>query len=319
MGEHINPKSTKGPTKRLDIKGFSVINGAQTIASSAKFTDDHPSADISAARVMVTVIKASGEGEFGKAVTRARNHQNPVLLANFVALEDEQERLRRDLAHLDIHYIYKAEASDGVVSETRIRADEAIYALAMFHQDPRYITWIKNEPSSLLDTDSSRYKDLFTSNLTAFQLVNSVRFMRYIRARMETEARGYGSEKLTYKHGLYTLAWTIARRIKIERNGTRLFDSSKIRSVLSTPVDGLRQQLWDKTMSTAAYKAPIAIFRSQAATIPILIEVLVENYGLTADAGVAAKRMVATAKEDYPQKALIDYLAQKAPQIEGLV
>lgn len=323
LGEHIAPKSTNGPTKRLDIKGFSVINGAQTIASSAKFSDDNPGTDLKDAKVMITVIKADGEGEFGKSVTRARNHQNPVLLANFVALEDEQERLRRDLAHLDIHYIYKAEASDGVVSNTRIRADEAIYALAMFHPDPRYIMWLKNEPSSLLDTASSRYKDLFTPSLTAFQLANSVRYMRYVRTRMEAEARGYGPEKLTYKHGLYTLAWALAKRILNERNGTKLFESAKIPTVLSTPIDGLRQHLWDKTMSTATYKAPIAIFRSQSATIPILIEVLVENYGLAADAGVAAKRMIRVPdkalKEDYPQKALIDYLVQKAPQIGGLV
>lgn len=140
---------------------------------------------------------------------------------------------------------------------------------------------------------------------------------------MEAEARGYGPEKLTYKHGLYTLAWALAKRILNERNGTKLFESAKIPTVLSTPIDGLRQHLWDKTMSTATYKAPIAIFRSQSATIPILIEVLVENYGLAADAGVAAKRMIRVPdkalKEDYPQKALIDYLVQKAPQIGGLV
>ena len=272
---------------------------------------------------MVTVIKASGEGEFGKAVTRARNHQNPVLLANFVALEDEQERLRRDLAHLDIHYIYKAEASDGVVNDTRIRADEAIYALAMFHPDPRYIMWLKNEPSSLLDTASGRYKALFTPDLTAFQLANSVRFMRYIRGRMENEARGHGPEKLTYKHGAYALAWTLAKRIAKERDGTKLFDSSKIATVLSTPVDGLRQCLWEKVTPIVAYKAPIAIFRSQAATIPILIDVLVENYGLSTDPVVEMKRMIRTPdkaqKEEYPQKPVIEYLVGKAPQIEGLV
>ena len=62
MGEHIKPKSTNGPAKRLEIKGLSVINGAQTIASTAKFAEDYPSANINDARVMITVINASGEG-----------------------------------------------------------------------------------------------------------------------------------------------------------------------------------------------------------------------------------------------------------------
>jgi hypothetical protein len=103
--EHIDPKvNGKQGTKRLVVKGLSVINGAQTIATGAKFLNDNQGADISNARVSVTVVNAKTETEFGKLVTRARNHQNPVYLADFVALDDEQERLRRDLAYLGYHY-----------------------------------------------------------------------------------------------------------------------------------------------------------------------------------------------------------------------
>ena len=101
--QQIEPKSAnQGRTgrKRLKLRGFSVINGAQTIASSATFVGDTKLADISMAKVSLTLIKADTDGEFGKAVTRARNHQNPILLANFAALDDEQERLRRELAYL---------------------------------------------------------------------------------------------------------------------------------------------------------------------------------------------------------------------------
>ena len=141
--EHIDPKDVKNAKKKLDVFGFSVVNGAQTIASSAKFVADNPAVDIECARVAITLIQADGDKEFGKSVTRARNHQNAVVLSNFVALEDEQERLRRELAHLEIQYAYKAGAADGVPVESLIRADEAAYALALFHRDPRYVVWLK--------------------------------------------------------------------------------------------------------------------------------------------------------------------------------
>src|SRR5207245_1949221 len=100
--QHIEPKSSSSNGKLLAIEGLSVINGAQTIASSARFLEDHPTAKLDNARVSITLIQADADTEFGKAVTRARNHQNPIYWADFVALHDEQERLRRDLAHLGI-------------------------------------------------------------------------------------------------------------------------------------------------------------------------------------------------------------------------
>ena len=149
-------------------------NGAQTIASSAQFVLGNPKHDISSARVLITLIKVDGDSDFGKAITRARNHQNPVQLANFAALDDEQERLRRDLALLGIHYAYKAEGPDGTHDPNRIRIDEAAHALALMQPDPRFAVWLKKEPAQLLDTERDPYKAMFTSKLTAFQLANAL-------------------------------------------------------------------------------------------------------------------------------------------------
>ena len=119
--EQINPKNGTRTAKTFQVTALSVINGAQTIASSARYAEDNKGADISAAHVLVTLIKSDSDPAFGKAVTRARNHQNPVLLANFAALDDQQERLRRELAYLDIHYTYKAEGPDNLLDPARIR------------------------------------------------------------------------------------------------------------------------------------------------------------------------------------------------------
>src|SRR5207244_3830382 len=160
----------KGDRKKLHIRGLSVINGAQTIASAARFLEENTKANLSGARVSITLIKASADGEFGKSVTRSRNHQNPVSLANFVALDDQQERLRLELAYLGIHYAYRVEVTDSKVGPTRIQVDEAAHGLALFQSDPRFAIWLKKEPARLLDTGSDQYKTLFPGSLTAFAL-----------------------------------------------------------------------------------------------------------------------------------------------------
>ncbi|HEX9392503.1 MAG TPA: AIPR family protein [Usitatibacteraceae bacterium] len=320
--QEIQPKGAKqaqGGKKRLKLRGFSIINGAQTIASSAAFLADNKGIGISEARVSITLIKADTDGEFGKTVTRARNHQNLVLLANFAALDDEQERLRRDLAYLGIHYVYKAEAADGTVDDNRIRIDEAAQALAILRPDPRYVVWLKKEPAQLLDTTSSQYKALFSSELTAFRLANAVRLNRYVQSRMTAEARSAsGLERLIYKHGCYALAWVMAKRISQEISGTALIDTAKITTRLSTPFDDLRQHLSDETKTATMFsKGPLGLFRNQTDAVPLIQKVAILHYGLAADPIIEHKKKLYKAEQPYPVD-LFEYLVSKAPQIGNL-
>lgn len=321
--QEIFPKGAKaaqGGKKRLRLHGFSVINGAQTIASSARFLAENIEKGIAAARVSLTLIKADADGDFGKSVTRARNHQNPVLLANFAALDDEQERLRRDLAYLGIHYAYKAEAADGVNDDARICIDEAAQALAMLQPDPRYVVRLKKEPAQLLDTSSDSYKALFSPSVTAFQLANAVRLNRYLQNRMATEAKtSSGQERLTYKHGAYALAWIMAKRLKLAINGAALIDDTKLKTALSAPFDQLRQNLWDAVRPVAMYsKGPLALFRNQTDVLPCLQDVMVKHYVLGADPALEHKKKAYKTGQLYSEE-LFEYLASKAPQIGNLV
>lgn len=70
----IQPKNPVGRGKNLRITGISIINGAQTIGSSAKFVADNPDTDISEAMVSITLIKADPSSEFGDFVTLSLIH-----------------------------------------------------------------------------------------------------------------------------------------------------------------------------------------------------------------------------------------------------
>jgi len=315
--QEIEPKGSKNIRKKLKVRGLSVINGAQTIASAARFLEEKNDADISDARVSITLIKASADGEFGKSVTRARNHQNPVSWSDFVALDDEQERLRRELAHLGIHYAYKAEVAENKADPLRIGIDEAAQALALFHNDPRFVVWLKKEPARLLDTGTDQYKELFSAALTAIRLANAVRFLRYVQSRTSVEGRGVGPERLSYRHGNHALGWALAKRIKNEQQGARLLDDSKLRNSLGVPFDELRQIHWTETQKRLYLKGPLALFRNQTDTIPLLEAILINYYGLGADPVVSYKRNQQAIGRPYP-KELFEYLISKAPQIGNL-
>lgn len=318
--QQIEPKGAKHIRggKKLKIRGFSVINGAQTIASSAGFVTDNKGKDISAAKVSLTLVQVSDNDEFGKQVTQARNHQNPVHFSNFAALDDEQERLRRDLARLGIEYIYKAEAADGSTDPNRIRIDEAAQALAMFLADPRYVALLKKEPTRLLDTTSEQYRALFTPYLTAFRLTNAVRLNRYVQSRMMTESvRATGQERLAYKHGNYTVAWVLAKQTAAAVDSTSLFDDAKLKTELSAPFDQLRQLHWDKTRVATEVRGPLALFRNQTDVVRLLREVSIAHYALAADPAIEAKKKQTKSGQSYPEE-LFAYIASKAPQIGNL-
>jgi hypothetical protein len=330
LGHLIEPKGAKQAKqgqKRLKIKGFSVINGAQTIASSARFLADNPGSDISAARVALTLIRADTDGEFGKLVTRARNHQNRVQLANFSALDEEQERLRRELAHLGIHYDYKAGATDVGSDPNRIRIDEAAQALAMLQADPRYVVWLKKDAGQLLDTASDVYKTLFNPAVTPFQLANAVRLNRYIQGRAMVESKGAGLERLTYKHGAHALAWAMAKRLRTVINSAALIDEKKLKAELSAPFDELRQALWDTTRTTILItagppvlytKGPLALFRNQGDVTGLLERLLINHFALDADPALPHKKSSFKPGQPYPID-LFAYLVSKAPQIGNLI
>ena len=317
--EQIAPKNGTRDKKKFKVTGLSVINGAQTIASSARYALENKGADISAASVLVTLIKSDSDEAFGKAVTRARNHQNPVLLANFAALDDQQERLRRELAYLNIHYAYKAEGPDNGHDPQRIRIDEAAQALALLQPDPRYVVWLKKEPAQLLDTESTAYRNLFNATLTGIELANAVRALRYIQSRMLAEARAAnGPERLTYAHGGYGLGFILVKRIRQAIAGAALIEEAKLKAELGAAFDLARQTLWGAIQPMTVLKGPLAIFRNQTDAIPLLRDVMIDHYGLAADPAIAPLQAKVTAGEPYPQKALFDFLSAKAPQIGNI-
>jgi hypothetical protein len=312
----IEPKANKNGAKRFIVRNLSIINGAQTVASAAEFVARYPNSDINDAKVMLTLIKAPADRPFGKLVTKARNHQNPVQRANFAALDEAQERLRQEIAHLGFDYRYRPEAAG---TGTKIIAlEEALRALASLQSDARYAVWLKSEPGRLADSEATEYQVLFASKLAGVALVNAVLCHRAIRTlvvRYEQNASARSQEKLIYRHAIHVITAVMMKRLRQRISAAAVIDAATIPGLISQPLDELRQQTFDLGRQRLQGEGPLAYFRKQGSVASFMADLMETHYALTADPALPTLRNINTAAEAYPRKRLLDYLSGKAPQL----
>jgi hypothetical protein len=314
----IEPKATKNGAKKFKVRGLSIINGAQTVASAAEFVRQHPGRNIDDAKVMLTLIKAPADGPFGKRVTKARNHQNPVQTANFASLDENQERLRQEIAHLGFDYHYRPEAL--ATGATAITLDEALRAMAAQQHDPRYAVWLKSEPARLANPDSAEYQALFTTTLPGATLVNAVLCHRAIRTLVvdyEARAQARSQERLIYRHGIHAITAVMMKRLRTRIGAAAVVDAAAISALPSQPdtLDQLRQQTFALGQQRLTFEGPLAYFRNQSNVAAFLADLMEAHFGLAADPAIAPLRNIQTAADAYPRKRLLDYLSSRAPQL----
>jgi hypothetical protein len=313
----IDPKAPKTGSKNFKVRGLSIINGAQTVASAAEFVRQHPGKSIDEAKVMLTLIRAPADGAFGKLVTKARNHQNPVQLANFASLDEIQERLRQEAAFLGYDYHYRPEAA--TTADKAFTLEEALKALACQQNDSRYAVWLKTEPARLANPESAEYQFIFAANLTGTALVNAVVCHRVIRSLIveyEQNAPARSKERLIYRHGAHVITATMMKRLRSQISSVAAIDPSMLRALVSQPLDELRQQTFDLGDTRINVDGPLAYFKNQGRVVNFLVDLMETHFALAADPAIAPLRGTAdTAADAYPRKRLIDYLAGRAPQL----
>jgi hypothetical protein len=316
--EGIEQKGNSPSTgfRKFKVRGLSIINGAQTVASAAEFVDQHPDSSIDDAKVMLTLIKAPADDSFGKRVTKARNHQNSVQTANFASLDERQERLRQEIGHFGYAYHYRPEAA--ATGPTTISLDEALRALASQQDDPRYTVWLKTEPARLANPESVEYQALFLETLSGVALINAVLCHRAIRVLVvgyERNAAMRSQEKLIYRHAVHAIATVMMKRLRQRISAAAVLDTAGIPGLISQSLDQLRQQAFDLGRQRLLGEGPLAYFRNQGSVTAFLADLMETHFALTADPVVPKLRNINSAADVYPRKRLLDYLSSKSPQL----
>lgn len=317
--DEIEPRgnTSNGLYRKFKVRGLSIINGAQTVASAAEFVTQNPGSNIDDAKVLLTLIKAPADGAFGRRVTKARNHQNPVQTANFASLDETQERLRQEIAHFGIAYQYRPEASFDT-GASQIRLDEAIRAFALQKKDSRYPAWVKGDFTRLSNSEGPEYQALFSAATSGQALINSVLLYRAIRDLIITYDRGapVGSqERLIYRHGNNVIASVMLKRLRGRITKAEVIDAASINALIGPHLDQLRQQAADLGPALLGASGPWAFFKNQVNVAAFLASLMAENYGLAADPKVAHLSGISSPTDAYPRMAVIDYVSDRAPQL----
>lgn len=316
IGTYVEAKSNvRGvkATKNFAVLGLSVVNGAQTISSAAQFVEENPEADITRAQVMVTIINV-GTDDFHKRVTKARNLQNPVDLSNFAALDDNQERLRQEMALFGVDYQYRPQ-SQITTGIPVITIDNLAKALACLHNDIRYPARLKSEPGQFVDSSAEAYQALFTAGLTGHKALNAHIAFEVIYELVTNAERGSPSpDKLVYRHCNYAIASILMKQLRSKIEGDTILAADDIRECLSVPFDEMRQIFADQYPTVSSGSAPHAFFKRTGETARLINKVWIEYQNLQQDAGVAAL-IGRLASDDPHNQRLFDMLRGRAVQL----
>jgi hypothetical protein len=186
-------KTAKGGATRnygeFVLEGVSIVNGAQTCASIATAVAADP--DAAHARIWARFISLEQCPEgFATDVTRATNTQNTVEARDFVALDEEQNRLRTEML-LSLQKTYSIQRGEAIPPEASgCTVSDATVALACLQQDPTHAVLAKSAVGRLWDNITRPpYRILFNSGVTAHRLWRAVTVMRAVDSALEVARR----------------------------------------------------------------------------------------------------------------------------------
>lgn len=310
----VSAKRSKGGVKEYVVVGFSVVNGAQTISSAAQFKQQNPGVDTSEAKVMMTLIQASENGDFHKIVTRARNLQNPVELSNFAALDDNQERLRQEMALYGYDYHYRPQQPPrGNVQVIDIAT--LAKALACLDRSADFAGRLKTEPGLFTNTESLPYQSIFTDRITGSKAINAVITFNVIHNLLVTADRASPSpERLVYRHCLYPLACILMKQMKEKIDGPAILELAGVRQAISVPFDVTRQAFADQYNAVSLGAMHYAFFKRIGDTAKLMQRVMIATLVLEDDVTVIHLKGNVQPDDLYNQ-ALTNYLIGRLSQI----
>jgi hypothetical protein len=205
----------------FECNDFKIVNGAQTVGSIAAAFDRSPET-IEAAKVPIRVISlADTPEEFGKEITKNNNTQNRIDRRDFVALDENQERIRNELLLENVAYVYKS--GDSLPSGAEgFDLVEATVALACSHASFNHSVQAKREIGRLWDDISKApYKALFNDGLSGPHLWRLVLLLRVIDNYLEQVARNRdGRARLCAVHGNRLVAHLVYDKIPDLKTGS---------------------------------------------------------------------------------------------------
>lgn len=131
--EVANRDRDNAERKSITARGFSIVNGAQTLGSVARAAGDGELEGFAFIRV-ISLERCEDERAFADRITRTTNFQNQIGARDFAALHAQQEVIARQLVLSGITYHYKADDGAPPADVDNFSMEEATTACACLSQ-----------------------------------------------------------------------------------------------------------------------------------------------------------------------------------------
>jgi hypothetical protein len=193
-----------------------VVNGAQTISTIGRFAEKEPDHSLDKCFVQIRVVSLeSADENFGDEITKTNNRQNKIDNRDFVSQDQEQKRIKTELAVDGVQYVIMR--SDEVFSDTlSFDLHESTTALACASLDIAVIVQLKGQIGKIWDDlTKPPYKLLFNPGTTGIYVWRCVQISRMIESELLMIEKSYGTlrEQKIVRYGNRLIAGLVFREI----------------------------------------------------------------------------------------------------------
>lgn len=245
----------------FECSGFSVVNGAQTVGSILAAAAQDPQA-VSEAMVPVRIISSEASPEaFASEVTRFTNTQNAIQNRDFVALDPEQERIRKELSIEGVEYAYKSGSVGGSV-QNRFDLTDATVALACSNPDVSLAVHAKTGLGRLWeDIAKAPYKQIFNPGVSGPAVWEAVQVLRIVDEELaKATKKRSGRENLICVHGNRFIEWAVLNALA-SQTGHSVATANEKASAL---VDAIVERLIQAVMLKYPDAYPASLFKNMS-------------------------------------------------------
>lgn len=273
----ISRNKTEG---KFDVKGLSVINGAQTVGTIASKQESfYQDKNI---KVLATFIKLDDlNSSVSQKITEYRNLQNNVDLKDFSSLDEKQQRWSEILNISGLNYIIKSSSANIALTDTLLTLKEVARYLACFYTGgnfPNFIVAANSSVDKLLKSPLSKkrkreddplknaYDELFHDSLSSSELwklgqVGRIT-LKAVKDRASTEPNLIANQELSSKsileEGVFMILHLVYIKIKPQLNLATPYLSPDEQTIISQQIDSISEKLiqvvntetWNKQASS---------------------------------------------------------------------
>lgn len=245
-------------SKRITAYGLSIINGAQTLGSVAKFFRNSPDS-MPEGCVFVKIIsleRCEDDRKFAERITRSTNFQNQIGVRDFVALDEQQEAISNQLKLSGITYHYKDDVETPTPDESNFTLEEATTASACLAQlnDCDFCARILSNRRSLWSMEKvypaeellcSHYARVFRPDRSARTVWRAVQTQRLVIESMQLSARAsLGVRKTFFENARWLVLNVLFLKLRPEQGDSLRLTTEEITAISRQAVD-VAEALWE--------------------------------------------------------------------------